>query len=106
MKIKTTNLPLKTIREAQGIAGGLYHMNATSSFAYGFNVARDDSISSGMFLDYEKEISDFDGVIFLRDKTITHDGTVKSFKTQTLLDMKSGETRLLKPQTTRYTVAR
>lgn len=93
MKIKTTNLPLKTIREAQGIAGGCYHMNARTSYGYGFNVGNDNTISKGMFLDTDDELHEFDGAIFFRDKTIDQMG--KTFKAHTLLDIQSGETRIL-----------
>ena len=57
-------IPAKVWREAQKIAGGLYHMNAKYSIGYAFNFCSDTkTINYGMFIDREWELKEFDGWI-------------------------------------------
>jgi hypothetical protein len=77
----TKNIPVSVVRDAMGVAGGLYSMNAKSSVGYAFTVNRNKkSVATGEFRYSTEEyptIDEFDGYI--------------DFETKTLHDLESGQ---------------
>ena len=70
MKKRTKNLSAAVIRDALGVAGGLYSMNAPYASGYGFNPHMNNKeVASGEFLSSNEE-NDYIGYIDFQKKTI------------------------------------
>ena len=81
---RTKNISAAAIRDAMGVAGGIYRMNAPGAVGYAFN-AGSKEVSSGEFFqrhELARVKADYEGIILYADKT--------------LHDNKSGEKRRLR----------
>jgi len=78
-------IPAAVVRDAKRVCGGLYRMNAKHAAGYGFTVAPNGrEVGHGEFLSANETPTDdgrFDGYI--------------SFADHTLVDLRTGETRLV-----------
>jgi hypothetical protein len=87
MAKQTKNLSRKIIKEALGIAGGLYRMNASTSKGYAFSEGIDGTICYGIFVDYDEELGNNDGFISFKNCELHG----KKFNSQTINDIASGQ---------------
>ncbi len=64
-------LPVSVIRDAMGVAGGLYRMNAKYAQGYAFSVAPDKKqVGCGEFVYAPDECEGHDGYIDFTDNTV------------------------------------
>ena len=73
--MKSKSIPAAVIRDALGVCGGIYRMNARHAVGYGFTIAENKKeVGCGEFL-WPKETptddSRFDGYISFAERTVT-----------------------------------
>ena len=69
---RTKNISAAAIRDAMGVAGGIYRMNATAAMGYAFNAGPKEVTSGEFFWEHELERvkADYEGIILYTDKTL------------------------------------
>lgn len=73
--MKTKNIPIKVVRDAVNVAGGLFRANAKTAKGYAFTVhSNNKEVDMGEFMFSGEEVTAerFDGYISFSDDTITN----------------------------------
>ncbi len=90
---RTKNISATVINEAIAIGGGIYRMNATTSYGYAFCPNKNNTeVNCGEFVFTDDCLRGNTGFICTRDFIFTdNDGQDKMLKSGNLYDMESGE---------------
>ena len=77
---RTKNISAAAIRDAMGVAGGIYRMNATAAMGYAFNAGPKEVTSGEFFWKHELERvkADYEGIILYTDKACVTTAAARS----------------------------
>ena len=70
---RTKNIPVSVLKDALGVAGGIYRMNAPNACGYAFNAGVKEVTTGEFVYPQEKErcLHEYDGYIDFAKKTLT-----------------------------------